>query len=167
MQLKTLPQYIEFYRSLAAAHKSIRHTTNAPKFFDNIDLYQASSSVEGKHMVLGWAESSFIDQKSDNVFKLMSVELWILENCPTNDQVNQWRIYAETEQICIDINAYLRHLEHEPNYSIKPFHAFDVHGSKMEPIGPIGTGNAYGTALRLTLGNPEHLDHDTSKWDFN
>ncbi len=166
MQVKKHSEYFALFENIARQHKSVKHTTNDVKFFENFELYQTSGGVKGKHIVIGWAQSRFIDKNSDNVFRPVTLALWILEQCPVNSKIDQQRIFNETEQIAIDIISYLRKHVEDVN-STRIVNHFPSDGIILEPMGPVSNDNCFGTQLQLVLGNPEHLDFDESKWDLN
>lgn len=163
MQIKTYEQFISLFEIIAASHKQIGHTLNEPKYFENVDLYIASSGTKGKHLVLGWSQSRFIDRKSDNIIKQVTFELWILEIAKSQNKADQMRILQETEQIAIDILSYFKKMVEEYP-SLKQIYLYQPDGIVMEPMGPVGQ-NAFGTSLQIIIGNPESLDFDATKWN--
>jgi hypothetical protein len=167
-QIKTLNEHIDFFESIAKAHELIRHTDNDQKFFPNIDQFiQSSGSSGGIMMIHAWSRSIFIDNGSDNVFKARESEIFLLEPCGVDEYNKQNDIYQRTATVATDIMAYLLDLVSGFPPQNRTITMFQPNGTTIEPIGPLGASNCYGSSFRFSVGNPEKLDHDLSKWNFN
>lgn len=162
-KLQSINDYIGYLELLAESFKAIGHTKNAPKFFTNIDTYLASKGIKGTHLVVNALQSRFIDNKSDNVIRPVSFELWFLTNCSTQnvDEIKQKT--NELERIAVSwVARFRKDVEEFPADRIINY--FSTASSLIEMIGPIGD-NCYGVSLRIELGNAEILNYDTTLWD--
>src|SRR5690348_15079810 len=136
-QLKLISEYTSLFELIAKQNKAISHTSTSRKFFDNIEDYLLDGNVAGKHLVIAWSQARFIDNKSDNVFKPVTFELWILESCKVNDREERLRILSETERVATSIVSYLRKLVHDTNAS-RILNRIEENAILMDGMGPVG-----------------------------
>jgi hypothetical protein len=161
-KLRSINDFLKYFESLAASYKEIQHNPTASKYFTDLETYLLGNGTSGYHIIANTIQSRLIDNKSDNVIRPVTVELWIVKPCAANSsEIIQTQ--DKCERIALDLVSRMRHdVELYPNS--RTFDYFNTNGVNIELIGPIGN-NCYGVALRVELGSSEPIiNYDTTLW---
>lgn len=163
-KLKSLHDFLGYFESLASAYKTIAHNSNEQKYFTDLETYLVGVGAKGVHVIANTIQARLIDNKSDNVIKPVTIELWIVETCKTQDSDQIKTITDKCEKIANDFVARIRH-DVELLPPSRTFDYFNTNGVVIEMIGPIGN-NCYGVSLRVEMGSATTITtYDTTLWD--
>lgn len=162
-KLRSLHDYLKYFETLAASYKEIRHNASAPKFFADLETYLMGSGISGKHVIANVIQSRLIDQKSDNVIRPITMELWIVQPCKLNS-AEIATAQNDCERVALDWITKIRHdVEQFP--TSRTFDFFNTNNISIEFVGPIGN-NCFGVSLRVELGSSEPVtNYNSALWD--
>lgn len=151
-----ITEIINYVKSLAVSHKSIKHTDAKPHFFEDINIATEQLKSRGHMPAIIMGPPIFVpyDKRADNTQEVNTVVMLIVE------KGQKLTAYDKCKSIAIDFITKIKKDEHEQNSIL----AFDPESATIELIGPV-LDEFYGVELMLEFNTELDLEYDQSKWD--
>lgn len=155
MLANTLTDYIAYFRNLAQKHvaiKSFVHGSSARI------VSQSRSDLEYPCLWLETPSMHLQENKADNMTGERYSGFVILKNAPVDSPEQEDLIWAETEQIALDVLARIRKEQRLHNFRIS------FKDIPLEPISTLFIDNDYGWRCSFMIDNGIDLCYNPAKW---
>lgn len=159
----THTEYTEFFRDIARRHVEIQHSATKEHFArlilsndpflpttSQLDdfLESVKNKLHGPAMLLATYEAQYVDNRSDNVEKMLAGRLIIIDTvAPKNDFDQEEEVLSRTERIgeeCLGFAEYM--FSEDPGLG---FFEWDAVGS--EKIAKLTSRNFFGTGFNFAI----------------
>lgn len=152
----TLPDFIQYFRDLAAAHVALKGFAHGP-----VSRIIGGARSENEYPLL-WLETptlALLDKDGTAPFGQRSAAVVILQSVSRDDFEAQDAGWAETEALALDVLSRLRKAHKAREIS---FGQFD--GLQLEAVATLSLANEIGWRFEFSLGDYVPLTYDPTRW---
>ena len=152
----TLPDFIQYFRDLTAAHVELKGFQHGP-----VSRIVGGARTESEYPML-WLETptlSLLDKDGTAPFGQRSAAVVILQSVSRDDFADQDAGWAQTEVIALDVLSRLRQAHKARQIT---FGQFD--GLQLEAVATLSLANEIGWRFEFSLGDYVCLPYDPTRW---
>ena len=152
----SLPDFIKFFRDLAAEHVELKGFAHGP-----VSRIIAGSRSENDYPLL-WLETptlGLLDKDGTAPFGQRSSAFVVLMSAPRDDYEAQDKVWAQTEAIALDVLSRLRKADKEREIVLS-----SIDGTQLEAVATLTVANEIGWRYEFSLGDYVPLKYDATRW---
>lgn len=153
---------VDFHKAISEAHKEINGFYRF-NWSEITGKFRSGINTPALLLESHSAELSSLTKGVTN-FNGRDISFMILDFAgKPDDYEKQELVLDKTENIVLDILAYLLHISKDREHWL--YGLFDINTAKYDKVGPI-FDSMYGWNLIFTLKNHEKMCYDVDKWDW-
>lgn len=163
--IKTYQQTIDYFRTIAEEHVAIKHTETEKHFYEFVEQEFTGTSINDPALVLIPPRAQLVDQKSNNINKMMLHEFWLLKSIPKQNYAFRQAWMDDAEEIGLDIISRIKKEKEDMTGGAQNrlWLGFEPSSVQWEAIGPIGDLR-WGYSFTFSTSNPRNLVYNSEKW---
>jgi hypothetical protein len=152
----SLPDFIQYFRQLAAEHVELKGFAHGP-----VSRIIAGSRSDNDYPLL-WLETptlGLLDKDGTAPFGQRSSAFVVLMSAPHDDYEAQDAVWAQTEALALDVLSRLRKAHKEREIVLS-----SLDGTQLEAVATLTVANEIGWRYEFSLGDYVSLSYDKARW---